>query len=82
MISSNAGGLPELVVHGEVGFTAPVGDVTSMARHALTLLKDDETWARFSTNARERAATFAPDLIVNQYESYYREVVGAFSAVG
>lgn len=81
VISSNAGGLPELVLDGQVGFTSDVGDVDSMAANALSLLQNDETWTEFSNNARARATEFSPEKIVDQYESYYKEVVGAFSSV-
>ncbi|MGO4374731.1 N-acetyl-alpha-D-glucosaminyl L-malate synthase BshA, partial [Paenibacillus sp. MCAF20] len=39
-IGSNAGGIPELVTHGETGFLSPIGDVESMAENAIRLLQD------------------------------------------
>lgn len=81
VISSNAGGLPELVIDGEVGYTSDVGDIDDMAKNAVKLLSDDDLWTQFSSKARERAAGFSPQKIVDQYESYYQEVVGAYSPV-
>ncbi len=81
VISSNAGGLPELVINGEVGFTSEVGDVENMAANALSLLIDDAKWGEFSRRAYERALTFHPERIVSQYEAYYMEVAGAVSSV-
>ncbi len=81
VIASNAGGLPELVLDGEVGYTSDVGDVDSMAKNAVKLLSDDDLWTQFSSKARERAAEFSPQKIVDQYESYYQEVVGEYSPV-
>lgn len=81
VIASNAGGLPELVLDGEVGYTSDVGDIDSMAKNAVKLLSDNDLWSEFSSKARKRAAEFSPQKIVDQYESYYQEVVGAYSSV-
>ncbi len=75
VISSNAGGLPELVIDGETGFTAEVGDVDAMAKHALTILESPESWQRFSDQALAHAETFAIEQIVPAYESYYAQVI-------
>lgn len=81
VIASNAGGLPELVLDGEVGYTSDVGNVEDMAKNAVKLLSNDDLWSQFSSKARERAAGFSPEKIVDQYESYYQEVVGEYSSV-
>jgi glycosyltransferase involved in cell wall biosynthesis len=44
VISSNAGGIPELNLDGVTGFTLLVGDVEGMAARALELLKTLITW--------------------------------------
>ncbi|MEO1449717.1 MAG: N-acetyl-alpha-D-glucosaminyl L-malate synthase BshA, partial [Bacteroidota bacterium] len=75
VIASKAGGLPELVRHGEVGYTSPIGDVEDMAKHALDILQDDQKWAEFSKRCRAHAETFSISHILPQYESYYEEVI-------
>ncbi len=75
VISSDAGGLTELVQHGQNGFAAPIGDVNKMAEYALSLLKDEAKWQSFSTSARARAEEFSLDRIVSEYEAYYQEVI-------
>ena len=40
VISSNAGGLPELVKEGESGFTCDVGDINSMSAKAIKILDE------------------------------------------
>ncbi len=40
IITSNAGGLPELNVHGVTGFLSDVGDVEDMVKHAAYILDD------------------------------------------
>ena len=40
VISSNAGGLPELNLNGKTGYTLPIGDVDGMAEKIIDLLND------------------------------------------
>lgn len=74
VISSNAGGLPEINVQGKTGFLAEVGDVDAMARHAIHILEDDERLQFFKDNALEHAARFSIDRIVPLYEALYESV--------
>lgn len=74
VISSNAGGLPELNIHGETGFLSDTGDVEAMAANVVTLLKDPELKHKMSKYAYERASTFEIMNIVKHYEAYYEEV--------
>jgi len=75
VVSSNAGGLPEINIHGETGFLAPVGHVKEMADFALDILKDDETLAGFKLRAYEQACRFDIDHIVPRYEELYERVL-------
>lgn len=80
VIASHAGGLPELVIEGETGFTAPVGDVDLMAQRSLEILSNDETWQQFSDRAVAHARTFAINEIVPAYEAYYAQVLGTVTS--
>jgi N-acetyl-alpha-D-glucosaminyl L-malate synthase BshA len=81
VIASNAGGLPEVVDHGENGFLAPVGDVDAMADGALQILRDPDTWRRFSHAARESAVQrYGVDRIIPAYERYYQRILAASPA--
>lgn len=75
VISSNAGGIPELNVEGVTGFMCDVGDVDTMAEKALFILKDEARLKQFKQNARERALDFHIDKIVPQYEAIYNQVI-------
>lgn len=81
VIASHAGGLPELVVNGETGFTAPVGDVAQMAEGALHILTDPDRWQEFSQRAYQHSQLFTLDKVVPQYEAYYAEVAGELTRV-
>ncbi|MBC6109176.1 N-acetyl-alpha-D-glucosaminyl L-malate synthase BshA [Pedobacter fastidiosus] len=75
VISTNAGGLPELNVNGYCGFLDNVGDIDGMAAHAIEILKDDDTLQQFKENAFERAKDFDLKKILPSYVSYYKEVI-------
>jgi N-acetyl-alpha-D-glucosaminyl L-malate synthase BshA len=81
VIATNAGGLPEVVKHGETGFLTAVGDIKAMAGHALELLWDESRLSRMREAARRRAESFFDSrLIVPQYEQLYNEVLGNSAA--
>jgi N-acetyl-alpha-D-glucosaminyl L-malate synthase BshA len=76
VIASNAGGLPEVVDSGETGFLAPVGDVEAMAEGAIHILRDPDTWRRFSAAARASATErYGVARIIPQYERYYERIL-------
>jgi len=75
VISSNAGGLPELNLDGVTGFLRDVGDVDGMAEKAIYILEDEERLQQFKNNALERAKQFDLATILPVYENYYVEVL-------
>lgn len=75
VISTNAGGLPEVNVHGVTGFLADVGDVASMSSHAIELLKNEEMLNQFKDNAQAHARQFDIHNIVPDYERLYNRFV-------
>ena len=75
VITSNAGGLPELNINGVTGFMDNVGDIEAMAEHSIHILEDDKRLAAFKEGALKRAQEFDLGLILPIYEEYYREVI-------
>ncbi|GAC1305391.1 MAG: N-acetyl-alpha-D-glucosaminyl L-malate synthase BshA [Mucilaginibacter sp.] len=75
VISSNAGGLPELNIDGVTGFLKDVGDVDGMAEKAIFILEDEERLQQFKNNALARAKEFDLATILPAYENYYVEVI-------
>lgn len=74
VVSSNTGGLPELMVDGKTGFMSDVGDVEEMSKNALYIL-DDKNLPSFKVHALKRAQEFDVENILPLYEKYYMEVV-------
>ena len=75
VISSNAGGLPELSIEGKTGFLCAVGDIKSMAEKSIFILSDDERLQQFKAHAKARAAEFDIHEIVPKYERFYEEII-------
>lgn len=75
VISSNAGGLPEVNIHGVTGYLAPVGHVKQMAEYGISMLKDDAILDGFKQRAYENACQFDISNIVPQYEALYTKVL-------
>ena len=75
VISTNAGGLPEININGFCGFMSDVGDVKDMSKNALHILQDETTLQQFKTNALAQAKKFDIENIVPLYEALYQRVV-------
>ncbi len=82
VISSNAGGIPEINIQGETGFLSKVGDVEDMAKNALKLLQDEALLNEFRANALKQAQKFDINNIVPDYEAFYEQTMdGVLRAV-
>jgi len=52
-----------------------IGDVESMAKHAISILMDEEVLQRFRANALAQAQRFDIKHILPQYEEYYQHIL-------
>jgi N-acetyl-alpha-D-glucosaminyl L-malate synthase BshA len=75
-VATYAGGLPELITHGETGYLAKIGDVDTMANYAITFLRDpkrkEEMRELCLIRAREH---FCNNIITSQYENIYYRIL-------
>ena len=78
VISTNAGGLGEINVHGFTGYLSNVGDVEDMATHAFSILENETVLNQFKNQAKEHAMKFEKQFIIPQYEQLYNEVVQSY----
>jgi len=74
VLSSNAGGIPELNLDGVTGFVCEVGDVEDMTEKALTIL-DESRLPGFKERALARAKEFDIDQVLPMYVSYYERTL-------
>ena len=73
IISSNAGGIPEVNKHGISGFLSDVGNVDEMAKNAIHLLGNDQRLEKFKTNAKNVSKEFEIQNILPLYEDVYEK---------
>lgn len=77
VVSSNAGGLPELNRHGVSGLMSNVGDVDEMAKQVFYLIEKEERLLKFKDQARERANAFSLEAVLPLYENLYDKVLNS-----
>jgi len=75
IITTNAGGLPELNINGYCGFMSNVGDIDDMAKNAIMILENEETLKEFKEHAFLRAQDFDLKKVLPVYIAYYTEVL-------
>jgi len=74
VLSSNAGGIPELNIDGVTGFACNVGDIKMMTEKALHILSD-ENLKGFKKRALARAKEFDVSKILPRYEAFYKKTI-------
>jgi glycosyltransferase involved in cell wall biosynthesis len=76
VIGSSGTGLVEVVDDFTNGFLLPVGDTSSMARAATSLLNNRDRLNLFKKAAAESALKkFSAEKVVSEYVSYYEDVL-------
>jgi L-malate glycosyltransferase len=76
VIASNVGGLPEVVIDGESGYLAEVGDIETMAKYAAKILSSSTLAQKMGKFGRQTAIDhFSTDKIIPQYVQYYERVI-------
>ena len=78
VISSNAGGIPEVNIQGETGFLAEIGNVEAMSNYTIKLLSNEELLAQMKINAKEQAIKFDLTNILPIYEEMYKTTIANF----
>ncbi len=76
-VSSDAGGLPEIMVNGVTGFIVPVGNLDAMADRVIQILTEPGLLAKLKKSAREFAFdNFHVDKILPRYLQLYQNLLG------
>ena len=75
VISSNAGGLPEINIDGKTGYVCNFNDIDSMTNKAISILNDKKNLELFKENAFNKARDYDINKIVPLYEKTYSEAV-------
>ena len=75
VVATRAGGLPEVVDHGDSGYLEAVGDTQAMARDVLELLNTPGKREAMGQRARVKAEQFAMAAVGTQYIELYQKLV-------
>ncbi|WP_350288820.1 N-acetyl-alpha-D-glucosaminyl L-malate synthase BshA [uncultured Croceitalea sp.] len=71
VVSSNAGGIPEVNKHGVTGFLSDIGNTAEMATNAIKILENDTNLEQFKDEAFKWALQFDILNILPMYEEVY-----------
>ncbi len=75
VVGTEAGGMTEMLRHGENGLVCPIRDAPALARAILELLEDPEKAKRFAAVARRDVeASFSKEAMVEKTVAVYREL--------
>lgn len=75
VVSTNAGGIPEVNKDGYSGYLSNVGDIEQMSKNAIKILSDDDILKKFKQNARAQSELFSLEKILPIYEDIYTVVL-------
>ncbi|UBH14386.1 N-acetyl-alpha-D-glucosaminyl L-malate synthase BshA [Macrococcus armenti] len=75
-IGTSAGGIKEVITHGETGYIVDIGDTKKASQYAIDLLTNDVLYKQFQTKMLDDInERFASHHITDQYEAIYRSLV-------
>ena len=75
VISTEIGGLPEVIENGFSGYLCPVGDINLMADKAIFILEDSDRHEKFKNQALESCKKFDINNVIVHYEKMYSKAI-------
>ena len=75
VVSTNVGGIPEVVIDGETGLLVPPNRPAALARAIITLAEDQGRRSKFGAAGRKRAAEFSIRRMTDGVVAIYDEVL-------
>ncbi len=75
VVSSNAGGIPEVNIHDYSGYITEIGDVDAMVQYTLELLSKPEKLENMKNNAYQTSLNFGIEKIIPIYEKLYQKAL-------
>lgn len=74
IVSTQAGGIPEVVEHGVTGLLAEVGDARSLATHVQSILQQTTLREQLSSQAYAKVYQFSQDELAKKTLKIYQQV--------
>ena len=75
VISTEIGGLPEVIENGYSGYLCPVGDINLMADKAIYILEDSDRHEKFKNQALKSCKKFDINNVIVHYEKLYSKAI-------
>lgn len=75
VISTNAGGLPEVNINGETGYTCDIGDTDCMSEKGLSIIQSEENLEKFKEAAFQHAKKYDIKKVMPLYENLYTKLL-------
>jgi glycosyltransferase involved in cell wall biosynthesis len=75
IVASDAGGIPDLIIHGHNGFLVPPKDSNRLAEAIITLLKDTHRREEMGKNGKLLAKRYSVESMVDKIETLYEELL-------
>lgn len=77
VVATRAGGIPEIVAHGETGFLAAIGDAAALGDAIGDIATDPALAARLAAGARRRAPLFSVGEMTTRTLDVYERVLSS-----
>jgi glycosyltransferase involved in cell wall biosynthesis len=71
VLTTNAGGIPDLVTDGETALVVAINDHEALARGAITLIEQPELADRLVTEASEECGRYTWEAVRNEWLNSY-----------
>ena len=75
VVTTNAGGIPDIVTDGETGFVVDIDDHQTLAQRAMQLLSNDNIAATMTRKAREECRKYTWEVVCDRWLCLYRKIV-------
>jgi glycosyltransferase involved in cell wall biosynthesis len=76
IVTTDVGGVPEVIEDGVSGLIVPIGDVDALGRSIARVLREPALTAALSAGAKARAPMFSIENTVDRTMDVYRELLG------
>ena len=76
IVSSNLGGIPDVVKHGENGLLAEPYHVEMVAENLLLLLQDEDIRSKMGEDGKQKVKNYSWDKITTETEQLYLKILG------
>jgi glycosyltransferase involved in cell wall biosynthesis len=77
VVSTRAGGIPEMVIHEQTGMLAPIGDAQTLAAHIARIVSDTRFKNSLMEGAKQKVQEFSKERTAEKTLMLYQEVLAS-----